>query len=118
VARHLVLGKQGEYLADAYLRKLGFVVLSRNWRCRQGEIDLVVSDGKRVVFCEVKTRSGTRFGDPAEAVTPEKRARIRRMAMEWMRTFHLGWCRIRFDVIAICVPPGADPWLRHIKDAF
>jgi putative endonuclease len=118
VARHLELGKQGEYLAANYLSDLGFVVLSRNWRCREGELDLVVTDGHTVVVCEVKTRSGLRFGDPAEAVTKDKIMRIRRVTGAWLRTFHVGWCRIRFDVIAICVPPRGDSQLRHIVGAF
>jgi len=117
-ARHLALGKQGEYLAARHLSELGFVLLSRNWRCREGELDLVVTDGQTIVICEVKTRSGSRFGDPAEAVTKDKRTRIKRVTGEWLRTFHVGWCRIRFDVIAVYVPPGEDVRLRHIVGAF
>jgi putative endonuclease len=66
------LGRRGEDLAASYLESHGLVVLSRNWRCREGELDLVLTDGEQVVVCEVKTRAGTGFGTPAEAVDDEK----------------------------------------------
>ena len=70
-----VLGKRGEDLAADYLAGAGVVVLSRNWRCRDGELDLVATDGERLIVCEVKTRSGTGYGEPSEGVTPAKAAR-------------------------------------------
>ncbi len=78
------LGRHGEDVAAQYLAERGMVVLSRNWRCREGELDLVATDRKRLVVCEVKTRSGLGFGGPAEAVTPAKAARIRRLAVTWL----------------------------------
>lgn len=116
--RRLELGRRGEDLAATHLRNLGLVVLSRNWRCREGELDLVATDGKTLVVCEVKTRSGVRMGVPAEALTPEKIGRIRTLAGLWLREFRVGWCPIRFDVIAILAPPGQPPLLKHIKGAF
>src|SRR3954471_6810773 len=92
------LGRRGEDEAVHYLERRGLVVLSRNWRCRDGELDVVAVDGDRLVVCEVKTRSGTRFGEPAEAVTPRKAARIRRLTQAWLATLHVRWCEIRFDV--------------------
>ena len=114
----LALGRRGEELAANHLRGLGLVVLSRNWRCREGELDLVATDGRTLVVCEVKTRSGVRMGLPAEAVTPEKIARIRTLAGLWLREFRVGWCPIRFDVIAILAPAGEPPLVKHIKGAF
>jgi putative endonuclease len=80
-------------------------VLDRNWRCRDGELDLVVQTGTTVVFCEVKARSGARFGLPAEAVGPVKQARIRRLAARWLAEHRdrLGARRVqlRFDVAAV-----------------
>jgi putative endonuclease len=80
-------------------------VLDRNWRCRDGELDLVVGLGRILVFCEVKARSGTAFGFPAEAVDVRKQARIRRLAARWLqeRRGVLGFrpTVIRFDVAAI-----------------
>jgi Holliday junction resolvase-like predicted endonuclease len=62
------VGAYGERVALAHLVEQGMVVLDRNWRCRTGEIDLILRDGSDLVFCEVKTRRGNRFGTPAEAV--------------------------------------------------
>ncbi|KZB80346.1 YraN family protein [Amycolatopsis regifaucium] len=112
------LGRWGEDLAVRHLEKAGYVVLSRNWRCRDGELDLVATDKKRLVFCEVKTRTGLGFGTPAEAVTPDKADRIRRLAHQWQRAFMLRWCPVRYDIIAIVAPPGTRPQVRHIKAAF
>ncbi len=96
-----VLGRRGEELAADYLAAAGLVVLSRNWRCRDGELDLVATDGERLIVCEVKTRSGTGYGEPSECVTPAKAARIRRVAAAWLRTYRVGWCEIRFDVLGV-----------------
>ncbi|OZM74226.1 YraN family protein [Amycolatopsis antarctica] len=112
------LGRRGEDLAAEYLHGLGLVLLSRNWRCREGELDLIVTDGRTLVVCEVKTRSGRAFGHPAEAVTPEKVARIRRIACRWMSAHHVRWCPVRFDVVAIDWPHGGAPSVQHIPGAF
>ncbi|MGH3467738.1 MAG: YraN family protein, partial [Thermocrispum sp.] len=74
--RQRTLGQRGEQLAVEYLeQRLGCTVLVRNWRCREGELDIVGYDGRTLVVCEVKTRSGLAFGTPAESVTPVKIAR-------------------------------------------
>lgn len=112
------LGRRGEDLAAEYLAGLGLVVLSRNWRCREGEVDLVATDGERLVVCEVKTRSGTGYGEPAEGVTPAKAARIRRIATAWLRTYRVGWCEIRFDVLAVLCPPDGPITVEHLRGAF
>lgn len=80
-------------------------MLDRNWRCGQGEIDLVLRRGATIVFCEVKTRSGTGFGLPAEAVNAAKRARIRRLGARWItenrgRVGGGSWS-LRFDVASV-----------------
>jgi putative endonuclease len=117
-APHLSLGRKGEDLAANHLQKLGFVVLSRNWRCREGELDIVATNGRMLVVCEVKTRAGRNFGDPAEAVTPEKIARIRRITGVWLSIYCRSWCRVRFDVIAVLAEPGRDLRLEHFPGAF
>ncbi|OXM65790.1 MULTISPECIES: YraN family protein [Amycolatopsis] len=117
-ARHLTLGRRGEDIAARHLQKLGFVVLSRNWRCRQGELDLIATDGRTLVICEVKTRTRESFGDPAEAVTEDKIARIRRLAGQWLSVHRVGWCRVRFDVIAVYADGDGEPRVRHIPGAF
>ncbi|MEO6886287.1 MAG: YraN family protein, partial [Jatrophihabitantaceae bacterium] len=78
------VGRYGENLAADYLRAAGLQVLERNWRRPEGEVDIIALDGATVVFVEVKTRSTTAFGDPAEAVTAQKAARIHRLAMRWV----------------------------------
>ncbi|MBB3052133.1 putative endonuclease [Prauserella isguenensis] len=115
---HLDLGRRGEDLAARYLTERGLIVLSRNWRCREGELDIVATDRSTLVVCEVKTRSGRRFGEPAEAVTEDKQARIRRITSRWLSEFQVGWCPIRFDVLSVDCPPGGEPTVRHIPGAF
>ncbi|MDQ2707493.1 MAG: YraN family protein [Actinomycetota bacterium] len=112
------LARRGEDLAVDYLRELGLVVLSRNWRCRDGEIDVVATDSVRLVVCEVKTRSGTGFGEPAESVTRQKATRIRRVTQAWLATHQVRWCEIRFDVVAVLAPPGGQITVQHYEAAF
>ncbi|GAA5147902.1 YraN family protein [Pseudonocardia eucalypti] len=112
------LGRRGEDLAVEYLERQGLVVLSRNWRCRDGELDVVATDRTRLVVCEVKTRSGTGYGSPAEAVTHQKAARIRRVTQSWLAAHRTRWCEIRFDVLAVMAPPGGQVTVRHYPGAF
>jgi putative endonuclease len=79
----------------------GYEVLSRNWRVREGELDLVVATAEVVVFCEVKSRSGATFGQPFEAVTPAKQARLRRLAALWLQGDGRAWPAVRFDVASV-----------------
>ncbi|MDQ2880725.1 MAG: YraN family protein [Actinomycetota bacterium] len=112
------LGRRGEDLAADYFACAGLVVLSRNWRCRDGEVDLIATDGERLIVCEVKTRSGTGYGEPSEAVTPAKAARIRRVTAAWLREYRVGWCEIRFDVLAVLCPQDGPATLEHLQGAF
>ena len=96
------LGISGEDLAAAWYEARGYAVLARNWRGADGELDIVIGKGRDVVFCEVKTRTSDAFGAPAEAVSPMKQARIRRLAAQWLRASEHGPARdIRFDVAAV-----------------
>lgn len=79
----------------------GYRVEARNWRTRNGELDLVLARGGDLVFCEVKTRTSRRFGHPAEAVTPAKQQRIRGLALQWMAATGVRRTRIRFDVATV-----------------
>lgn len=117
-ASHLELGRRGEELAHRYLENQGLVVLARNWRCREGELDIVATDGDTLVVCEVKTRAGVGYGLPAEAVTHAKVARIRRITHQWMSEWRLRFPAIRFDVVSVVWPPGGEPQLDHIEGAF
>ncbi len=99
------LGAEGEDLAVRWYEAHGYEILERNWRRREGEVDLVVRRGATVVFCEVKTRSTDRFGTGAESVLPAKQRRIRRLAARWLSelTPAVGRARVelRFDVVSI-----------------
>ena len=109
------LGRRGEDLAADYLTERGLVVLSRNWRCRDGELDIVATDGSTLVVCEVKTRSTDDFGDPAEFVTAAKMRHLRHAAQAWLRRYRVGWCEIRFDVVTVLWPTDGAPRLRHLR---
>jgi putative endonuclease len=92
----------GEARAAQWYDEHGYQVVARNWRCREGEVDLIVRRAKTYVFCEVKARTSTAFGSPAEAVTRAKQARIRRLATRWLsENPTVRASRIRFDVVAV-----------------
>lgn len=113
------VGRFGEQLAAERLAADGLVLLDRNWRCTDGELDIVAVDGEVLVFVEVKTRSSLAYGDPAEAVSKSKAARLRRLALRWLAEHpERYWPELRFDVVAVvrCAPGG--PTVRHIRGAF
>lgn len=83
MARKDVLGRSGEQLAVDHLLGEGYEIVDRNWRCALGEIDIVARHGRTIVVVEVKTRSGTGYGHPLDAITPTKLARLRRLAAAW-----------------------------------
>jgi putative endonuclease len=112
------LGSRGEHIAAAYLTDAGLRVLDRNWRCREGELDIVARDGDALVFCEVKTRRGTGFGHPAEAVTPRKQRRLRLLAQRWLAAHDEHAPDLRFDVVGVLVPPAGLPKVKHLPAAF
>ncbi len=111
------LGMAGEDHAAELYEKLGFQILSRNFRCPQGEIDVIARRGRLVVFCEVKARSSSRRGLPSEAVGPVKQARLRRAAGRWLAETRPGGCDLRFDIVSI-VWRGGRVELEHLPDAF
>ncbi len=108
-AARLELGAAGEERAAAWYRARGYVVVARNWRCREGELDLVCTRGRTVVFCEVKTRSSLAYGHPAEAVTPAKQQRIHKLAVLWLADQDppVRADALRFDVAAV-LPRSID----------
>jgi putative endonuclease len=112
------VGAYGERLAERHLREQGLVVLARNWRCAEGEVDLILRDGEDVVFCEVKTRRGDRFGTPAEAVGPAKVRRLRRLAVRWLEQTAVRPREIRFDVVAVLPQPRGATLIEHVRAAF
>ena len=117
------LGRRGESIAVAALERAGLVVLDRNWRCPEGELDIVATDPAQregvVIFCEVKTRSGDGYGSPFDAVTQGKRRKLRRLGLLWLAQPHIrGYPRMRFDVVGVLCRPGQEPTVEHRPEAF
>jgi putative endonuclease len=112
------LGAHGELIAAAYLSRAGLRVLDRNWRCREGELDIVAREASALVFCEVKTRRGTGFGHPAEAVTPVKQRRLRLLAQRWLAAHDEHAPDLRFDVVGVLLRPSRPPLVQHLRAAF
>ena len=111
------LGSDGEDIACKHLEALDYEVLERNYRCEDGEIDIVAARAGTIVFCEVKTRRTDRWGEPSEAVNFKKQARIRRLGARWLLERGARPGSVRFDVISLVVNEGG-PRLQHHEDAF
>ena len=112
------LGSRGESIAATYLTDAGLRVLDRNWRCRDGELDIVARDGAAIVFCEVKTRRATGFGHPVEAVPAAKQRRLRTLAQRWLTAHDEHAPDLRFDVVGVLVRPAAPALVTHLRGAF
>jgi putative endonuclease len=112
------LGLRGERIAARYLTDRGLRLLDRNWRCREGELDIVAREGDAIVFCEVKTRRGLGFGHPVEAVTPTKQRRLRLLAHRWLAAHEEHAPDLRFDVVGVLVPRTGPAIVTHLTAAF
>jgi putative endonuclease len=110
-----LLGRHGEELAARHLETLGMLVLERNWRCGEGEIDIVALDGDVLVIAEVKTRRSLDYGHPFEAVGPDKLARLHRLGAAWCRDREQRMPLRRVDVVAVVDDGGGHPSLEHLK---
>ncbi len=110
-------GKFGEDLAARYLKKQGYQILCKNFRCRFGEIDIIAKDSDTVVFIEVKSRRTSTFGHPKFAITHEKQERISKTALYYLKKNDQSNCRARFDVVTVnSVDKKTD--VEIIKNAF
>ena len=109
------VGRHGENVAARTVADLGWEVLARNWRCTHGEIDLVAVDGDELVVIEVKTRRSARYGTPAEAVTPAKVARLRRLAAAYLGAQQRRYAGVRLDVIAVTLPRAGSAHVEHLR---
>lgn len=112
------LGAWAEDLVAEHLTGLGWTVLQRNWRCAQGEVDLVAQDpsgSPTTVLVEVKCRGGRGFGDPLEAITSSKLARMRRLVACWRRAHPDHRQSIRLDAVGVLARPGYAPQLTHLR---
>lgn len=117
------IGQYGEDVAVRHLTDAGLRILDRNWRCRAGELDIVAVEGDVLVFCEVKTRSSTMYGAPAEAVIRAKATRIRRLALAWLAARRESgqvdfWAELRFDVVSVLRQRRGAALVEHLRGAF
>lgn len=110
------LGSVGEAAAVRYLEEQGYQIIDRNWRCPEGEVDIVARDTLgTLAFVEVKTRTSNRCGTPAEAITAQKLARMRKVAAQWLRQCSVRAGKVRLDLIAISAQNQADLKIDHRK---
>jgi len=121
--RRIPLGRAGEAIAARHLRRRSYAIIETNYRTRYGEIDIIARRGDVVAFVEVKTRQGSGFGRPFEAVGARKQEQLRRMALAWLaRRRHdrvFASCTFRFDVVSIVMDEGgAVAEIVHMEDAF
>jgi len=113
------LGRRGEDLAAEFLRRRGFRIVARRERVLRGDIDIVALDGRTVVFVEVRGRTDTRHGHPAETVGPAKRRRIAELANAYIRRHRLQDCQVRIDVVTVTFgAAGSEPVVEHFENAF
>lgn len=111
------LGKRGEDIAASFLKAKGFEITERNYRQKNGEVDIICADRGTIVFVEVKTRKTTHFGDPLEAVNLRKQRQISAAALGYLSRHDLHDTPARFDVVGVLIGPG-DPQITHVRDAF
>jgi putative endonuclease len=112
------VGKYGEDVAARHLEEAGLELIARNWRCPEGEIDIIASERGALVICEVKTRSSSRFGVPAEAITRRKAERLRRLAYLWLQEHPGGGVEVRFDVVSVTRSRVGAAVVEHLRAAF
>ena len=115
---NIILGKTGEGIAVAHVRKLGYRILARNYRRRFGEIDIIAKDGDTLVFIEVKTRKTQNYGTPFEALTLHKQQQISKVALDYMTQKKVENCNIRFDVVAVLMDKEGRQTVEVLPNAF
>ncbi|MEU1886267.1 YraN family protein [Micromonospora sp. WMMD987] len=116
--RNQAVGAYGERCAVQHLIGAGLRPVARNWRCREGEIDVIAWDGPVLAFCEVKTRRGDAYGSPAEAIVPAKARRLRGLAARWLAETGTTADELRFDVLSVRLPQAGPARVEHVKGAF
>jgi putative endonuclease len=109
------LGARGEQAAAEYLQASGLRILARNWRCSEGEIDIVAAERRVLVVCEVKTRSGVRYGTPLEAITRAKQRRLRRLAIRWLVANGVLFDEVRIDILGLLRDQAGGFTIEHVR---
>lgn len=117
-AEHLRRGELGERAARDYLRRQGLKFLTANFRSERGEIDLIFHDGDCLAFVEVKTRSSEEWTRPAAAVNAERRRRLSRAALDYLRLLKNPRVKIRFDIVEVLLAEGKVREVRHLPNTF
>ncbi len=117
-ASRSLVGTAGEAAAVAHYRRVGYRVLARNWRCRLGEIDLVLFRGRTLIVCEVKSRRGSALGGPFEAVTRAKQRKLRLLAETFLIASGLRPPEVRFDVASVMIDAGGTARVHVFENAF
>lgn len=115
---HLMAGKIGENAAKKHLRRSGLKFLTANFRTDRGEIDLVMRDQDCLVFVEVKTRSSEEWTRPAAAVDKERRARLTRAGLDYLRLIRNPPVKVRFDIVEVLLHEGQVREIRHLPNSF
>ncbi len=103
------IGADGETLVATFLEKQGAVILARNWRIKEGEIDIVARLGQLILFVEVKSRTSTKFGHPLEAISSDKALRLQRLALAWVAVNGHWGADYRIDCAAVLYKSGLKP---------
>ncbi len=114
-ASRQALGAYGERVAEEHLTAQGMTLLERNWRCAEGEIDLVLRDGVVLVVCEVKTRTSTTNGTPHEAITDAKLDRLQRLGTLWAEARSVAPQETRVDLVAVMRPRRGPAQVDHVR---
>lgn len=112
------IGAYGEELAARHLLEFGMSLLERNWRCPEGEIDLVLREGDTLVVCEVKTRTSLVAGTPHEALTDAKLDRLKRLGERWARERGIRPAGVRIDLVAVLLPRRGAAGIDHVRGVF
>jgi putative endonuclease len=115
---HLRHGELGERAAKRQLKRQGLKFLTANFRSPRGEIDLIMRDGDCLVFIEVKARSSEEWGRPAASVNKERRGRLARAALDYLRLLNNPPVKIRFDIVEVLLADGAVREIRHLPNTF
>ena len=113
------VGAKGEKLAAKFLKRKGYTIIQRNYRCKLGEIDIIAEQDRTIVFVEVRTKQTERFGPPQYSITSGKRWQISKAALYYIKEKRLVERSCRFDVIAVTFSSGSRrPEIEHIENAF
>ncbi len=114
----IALGKKGEELAVHFLQQHGFSIITRNYRQKSGEIDIIAKEGECLVFVEVKTRNSLQYGQPFEAVTGRKQMQLSKIALDYLTRNNLLDHTCRFDVVSIVINTNDKTTIEHLPNCF